>query len=181
MPYHFSSPTYSCHLETHLCAWPGGCRRRVAIGLPMCWQHSRMAYGVRVGPSTIPEAGRGLFARRAFRKGEVICPYGGQLISVDEVERRYPGDTLAPYVEQISDTEYRDAACVRGLGSMANGMARRADCNAETFVRRDRTPWLRAFKPIPEGTEIFNHYGPEYFAEGTVNTSSTRYVRQRRT
>ncbi len=181
MPYSFVSPTHSCHLETHQCEGTtarGRCRRRVTIGLPMCWQHSQTTYGVRVAPSTIPGAGQGLFARRDFRPRDPICPYGGRLLTADEVERLYPGTTLAPYVERISKEYARDAACVRGIGSMANGMRRRTDSNAETYVRAHRVPWLRALRRIRAGEEILNHYGQEYFDESHVHTSTTTYVRR---
>lgn len=177
MPYEFSSQTHTCLLETHTCEWKNGCKRRVAIGLPLCWQHSRKQYGVRTGPSSIPGAGKGLFAVRDFAKGDVICPYGGRLLTGEQVERLYPGETLAPYVERVSRDVYRDAACVRGIGSVANGMRLKSESNAETFVRRTRVPWLRALKHIPEGTEILNHYGNEYFSHPNIHTSTTRRVR----
>lgn len=180
MPYVFLSPTHSCMLETHRCEATtayGQCRRRVTIGLPLCWQHSQQVYGVRMAPSTIAGAGRGLFATRDFQRGEVVCPYGGRLLTAGEVEQLYPGDTLAPYVERLSGKAARDAACVRGIGSMANGMPRREDSNAETFVRRNRVPWLRAIRRIRQGEEIFNHYGAEYFEDANVQTSTTKYVR----
>lgn len=139
-----------------------------------------MQYGVRVAPSTIPNAGRGLFAMRDFAQGDVVCPYGGRLMNAEELERLYPGDTLAPYVEKIDANTFRDAACVRGIGSMANGMPRKRQSNVETFVRRDRTPWLRALRRIPRGAELINHYADEYFSHPDIHTSRTRYVRRPR-
>ena len=175
MPYTFSSPTHTCVLETHQCAWHAGCRRQVTIGLDLCWQHCRKQYGVKVAPSSL--GGRGLFAVRDVARGASICPYGGRLLTTQEAEQLYPGDTLAPYMEQISSRAYRDAACVRGVGAMANGTRRKADSNAETYVREGRMPWLRAHKRIRAGDEILNHYGPEYFAGDTIHTSVTRYHR----
>lgn len=179
MPHVFQTDVYACRLESHPCQWSGGCKRLVTIGLPMCWQHSRIHYGVKVGPSTIPGAGNGLFAIRTFAPREKLCPYGGRLLTQTQMDDLYPGKgTLAPYAEQISKTHYRDAACVRGLGSMANGMAYKKDSNAETFVSTDRVPWLRAIKRIPAGQEILNHYHSDYF-RGDIHPSSTRYVRKR--
>lgn len=178
MPYRFTSPTHSCILETHTCEWKGGCRRKVAIGLPLCWQHSRLEYGVKVAPSTIKGGGKGLFATKEFEKGKRICPYGGRLLTRAELDRLYPGKHLAPYAENVSKEYVRDAACVRGIGSMANGVPRKKESNAETYVSTNRAPWLRATKRIKEGEEILNHYGPEYFEDPDIHTSKTRYVRK---
>ena len=42
---------------------------------------------VVVGKSRIPNAGNGLFAKRSFKKGELVCTYGGHL--VDFTDARY--------------------------------------------------------------------------------------------
>ena len=179
MPYRFDGGGHTCELETRRCAHPGGCKRAVTLGLPLCWQHTRLALGLRVAESTIPNAGKGLFALRDFAKDEWICDYGGELMSMAALHARYPGDAVAPYGEQISTNRGTDAACVRGLGSMANGVARKRDANAKTQTRvPGRTPWLRALRRIRAGEEILNHYGPEYFAGDIAST--TTYVRRRK-
>lgn len=180
MPYIFSTDHFSCQLETRPCEWEAGCKRKVTIGLSLCWQHSRIKYGVAVAPSRIADAGKGLFAVRDFAKGEFICPYGGRLLTQAQLDRLYPEDALAPYVEDLHNGYYRDAACVRGIGSLGNGSSRKADSNAEAYLRTARTPWLRALKRIDEGDEIIIHYGRQYFAED-IHTSVTRYRRPRLT
>jgi len=40
-------------------------------------------YSVIVSPSKIKGAGLGLFATKAFKSGEVVCNYGGELILTD--------------------------------------------------------------------------------------------------
>ena len=82
MPYRFDGGGHTCELETRRCAHPGGCARQVTLGLPLCWQHTRLALGLRVAESTIPNAGKGLFALRDFAKDEWICDYGGDVDSV---------------------------------------------------------------------------------------------------
>ena len=62
-------------------------------------------------------------------------PYGGETFSAADIKQHYPGDTLAPYAEEISVNRFADAACVRGIGSMANGMAYREDSNVVTHAR----------------------------------------------
>ena len=180
MPYRHTSTHFCCELRAAQCAWAAGCRRRVTIGLPHCWQHSKLVYGVKTAPSTIPGGGKGLFATRDFAKGERICPYGGALLTAREIDDRYPGDTLAPYAVKVFHDAYRDAACDRGIGSMANGMRWKRDCNAELFATKGKVLWLRAIRAIRTGDEILNHYQSDYFADDDLHTTITQYVRPRR-
>jgi len=124
-----------------------------------------MVYGVRISP--YPIAGLGLFAERS--RGEWIVPYSGRVLTWRQLESMYPSNTLAPYVEQVSDNMYIDAACVRSIGSLANGAAEAKRSNAETSWRGGSGArgglWLWARRGIREGEEIINHYGESYFEE----------------
>ena len=54
---------------------------------------------------------KGLFAVKEFKEGGAPRgPHGGRLLTAEEVEALYPGNTLAPYVERVSTNAYRDAA-----------------------------------------------------------------------
>ena len=58
------------------------CQRRTCKTLPYCWQHTSSQLGVKVGPSTIPGAGSGLFATKKFdSKSKWIAPLNGQKVS----------------------------------------------------------------------------------------------------
>lgn len=180
------------------------CSRRVCIGLPLCWQHLLSEKHVRVRASTIPAAGKGLFAmltgpqlkrtgRAApvvFRKGDRILTYTGELIGHRELTRRYddrsvhpPVEYTAPYtfeLERVAPAAFVDSACQRGAASLVNHTNRARDANA-TFraVGRGRQARidLVALKAIRHGDEIFAHYGPAYlFDDGAQH--ATRYARR---
>ena len=82
------------------------CTSIICLGLPYCPEHTRERFGVRYDTSTIPRAGNGLFATRSFEQGDKICVYYGETISEEELERRYPGDTLGAYV--VSHSPWTD-------------------------------------------------------------------------
>jgi len=64
--------------------------------------------GVRVGPSSIPNAGQGVFASRELPKGVVLGAYAGERLTLAEMDARYPrGD--ARYVLDVRGV-YLDAA-----------------------------------------------------------------------
>ena len=73
------------------------CKRRVCIGTPYCFSHLPIYLHLKIMPSTIPQAGKGLFAfdktkgndEIIFKKGNVICAYGSEFITHAELNDRY--------------------------------------------------------------------------------------------
>lgn len=182
----FDNDNFRCKIQCGQCDHikPDGerCRNRVCIGFPTCWIHSKITYGVKVKDSLEVNSEKGLFATRDFETGDWICPYSGELITNQCLEARYPGDRTAPYaVSRASDNLYIDSACVRGIGSMANGRFKRDGfsrnrClhNAEIVTRRGAGIWLKAIRDIEEGDEIFVYYGDEYRLDLDHNTKRTK-------
>jgi hypothetical protein len=124
------------------------CKRYVCIGLPYCFTHSLEHFQLKIRPSTIAHAGKGLFAcsnnknARAnaviFLPNRVICQYTGQVITRDELENRY-GDYTGPYAVQlqINNGTVIDSALSRGIASLANHKDR-DDANAELAITGQR-------------------------------------------
>lgn len=102
----FKCDTHECTLVTRECK-QAGCGELVTLGMPYCPVHTAQKYGVRYDVSKIKNAGCGLFSTRAFEKGENICAYGGEEIDIHELNRRYPGDALGPYVVVYSSWQNR--------------------------------------------------------------------------
>ena len=137
-------------------------------------------YRVKIRQSTIPGAGKGVFAVREFEEDESICPCIVESITQNCLDQRYDEDETAPYAITDRRRRYIDSACRRGIGSMANGRFR-ADgtsrvLNAHNAVvepRRAQGRWLRATKPIAAGGEIFVYYGDEYVLGNNHTTRRT--------
>ena len=137
------------------------CSRRSVIGCPYCFQHLKSDRHLRIKPSTIHNAGKGLFAEDStqapnaiiFRRNDNIVEYTGQNIDIDELNRRYHHHT-APYALQVrgdNDPLYVDAATVRGVGSLSNHRAGNHQ-NARFVVNyQNNTARLRAIKNIRNG------------------------------
>ena len=186
----------SCKLTSNRCSFTkedgDRCKNRVLLTQPYCWIHSYELFGVRVKPSLVIPGQKGLFAARAnhpnnvaFKKGEFICPYYGNIESADnEFESK-------PYTMALKNGYEVNADCYRSLASNANsnaGIKPRKDFNA-TLVDKSSNPanlpglrnqedidlghlsapapgqheynWagLRASKTIKVGEEILVFYG----------------------
>ena len=175
----FTSPTgaFSCSLQCQQCVGrtKAGrrCRKRTCIGTPHCWMHLLAEGKLRVLPSAVPNAGKGLFARAhrsrvqpglvLFRRGDVICEYGGEPVMAADLTARY-GDYTAPYGLHSRGPYYEDAACRRGAGSLANHTGA-ATANAKyRYGLRGGRPYSRltATRPVRDGDEVLVNYGRAY-------------------
>jgi hypothetical protein len=162
----------------------------VCIGTPLCWQHLLSQMNLRIKPS-VNGPGKGLFAmmprqnddgprRLVFKQNDYICDYGGEKITKRELDARY-GNYTAPYALFVRQRKgkgghYVNAACMRGVGAMANH-ANAARANAR-LAPMGASGALKATKPIYEGDEILVDYGSEYgFQEPVID--KTHWVSRR--
>ena len=161
MPLEYVSRDRRCRLRCGRCPAQvqggGRCRNRVCVGLPLCRTHTLRDVGLRVGPSSIPGAGRGVFAAVPFRRGAVICPYGSETVTQRQLDSRYGGG-IATYALCAPAAGCQDGACKRGLGSMINGSTGRRTPNV-AFRGHGGTIAVVATRRILPGTELVAGYG----------------------
>jgi len=147
------------------------CSRNTVIGLGLCFQHLEIEKHLRIKPSTIQHAGKGLFAMDKhalendiiFRIGQNIVKYDGEIIDLDELNERFDEYT-APYTVYINNNRYDSAECHRGIGSLANhGNNQQANAKFNTGNRGNNASCrLQATKNIRNGDEIIVNYGRNY-------------------
>jgi len=162
------------------------CKRRVCIGLDLCFQHLETVKHLKIKKSTIRNAGKGLFAYVknqnnhyiVFREGDVICNYKGDVININELERRYH-DKTGPYAFQWGynkDNYYIDAANERYYSALINH-SEDPNVKFEDDLSQRGLIEVIALKDIKNNEELLSNYGNEYnFNEDGV-TYSTKYVR----
>ena len=158
---------FECNLETKQCLAISEktglrCKRQTRAMLPYCWQHTRSKYGVKPGPSKIPNAGKGLYAMKKFKANDRVVPYDGEIVTKETLQQRY-GDYTAPYALELSKSTNRnvDAACSRGIGSYTNHKIR-PQSNSKFTVYKGRAGFIKATKQIKPGDEIYVSYGNNY-------------------
>ena len=115
---------FECDLECRQCKCPKKdgtrCNRKVCVWLPFCWQHMRSELGILVKDSNVVPGTSGLYADRDFSNGEMVAPYGGEVLTPAEILKRYgrpsSGVSIGPYLLGSVDS-----ACTRYVASASNG------------------------------------------------------------
>lgn len=120
------------------------------------------AHAVRIGPSTIPGAGNGVFATIDIPAKRVLGRYHGKLLSKAEFDTQY-GDKQATYVLLIGKDKYVDAQDPQhrnwtAIINDSRGTGQRPNC-AFTSVGS-----IKTVRRIAAGDELFIQYGKAYWS-----------------
>lgn len=172
-----------CHAQTDAGT---RCKNRTCTTGTYCWIHLKKIDHLRVKPSQIPHAGLGLYTTEDIhvpRGQEVpIIEYTGEHLTKRQLDRRYPGDTLAAYAIQIGDSNrYIDARSTQSsVARYANDCrGSRRQCNATLEARdHDTRSFLTADRNIRANHEILTSYGPNYW-EPAAHAKTTAKRRRR--
>ncbi len=115
-------------------------------------------FPIELGDS--PVHGRGMFASRDIRRGEVIEIVPVVLFKRDDVK---PGTIIRDY-----DIDYADGvhtAMMLGYGAVYN---HRNDNSADWTFKDDKTMIITANRDIKKGAEIFVSYGDGYWRHRNI-------------
>lgn len=134
---------------------------RVGAG-PYCRYHSR---GLRVLRSSIPNAGLGVYTKRAIPRGALVGEYSGELLNALDLRERYP-PKLDP-ARYIFSTEWPDvfidgARPDSGIERWINDGGDEQYQNVEARGLGARV-LLYATRNIARGEELFLSYGAAYW------------------
>ena len=128
------------------------CKRKTCKFAPMCFQHT----SVEVKPSNI--AGRGLFAKRDIRTGEIVGDYtiGTKQLTPGQFRAKYPNGRATHVWSPRGRGTYYDAT--DGSKSVA-GKANRAPSGGRNNAKITGGGKLKAKQRITKGREILVGYG----------------------
>lgn len=167
------------------------CKRRMCVGLDVCWHHLAKNYNLRIMPSDIDAGMDGLFCWNPDNPGEIvfgptrtarykpdaagaypnprrnIIEYKGEILTLDQLNHHY-GDRQAPYAALINN-QIVDAACQRYVGGLANGSGNGVPNNARFSGR-----FIKATNNIRHGNEIIISYHAGYWNRGHGVEHSTK-------
>ena len=153
-----------CTADTKAGGW---CKARTRYGC-LCWVHRAQLNGTQIKDSTIPGAGKGLFARWDFNKGDAIVRYTGDIVQT-AAGAREGGWEGSSYVLEVTNSWAIDAARTNTAdGRMINDtVASNRRTNVKfAFDARRKVVTIRALRAIKAGEELFIKYGREYWAAG---------------
>ena len=138
---------------------------RTCERFPYCWVHLKSIDGLVVKDSTVPDAGRGLFATRRFKRGKRVTKYSGRVVRKG---------TRGDYVLNINQTQSLDAGGLNNLpGRFINdpkGTRRRANVrfsrssriNTDNATGKRYVPII-ALRTIQPGHEVLVNCGRNYW------------------
>ena len=144
------------------------CRIRTANGA-YCWRHLLALVGLRIAKSSIPQAGKGVFAARDFNTGDVVTHYTGDTTS----DVNAPGSSARYIADMGLDEEGNDfivdaARTNVATGRLINdprGSGHRANCQFEYIPGEDDIIRVVATRPIRKGDELLLSYGAGYWKD----------------
>lgn len=115
--------------------------------------------------STLPNAGKGLFTKKAIPKGTKIVEYTGTITAWKEVDHN---DGANPYIFYVNKNHVidasNDASSLARYANDARGLAKIPGLlNNTEFVEEGVRVFLVARTDIPRRAEIFVGYGKEYW------------------
>ena len=120
---------------------------------------------VEVKKSLLPNAGKGLFAKKKIKRGEFIAWYTGVYVDAGSVDNDYYD---SDYIWGITNSGlYIDAADPKScLGryindSLSLGLS---NCKLKSY-ENTYSAGIVATKAIPKGAEVYATYGPVYWNE----------------
>lgn len=184
----------------------GRCKRKCIIGFEYCPTHLEIIKKLKIKPSTIQGAGKGLFVSDktkaigevVFFKHSKVADYNGVIKTRQQLTQQYRGHT-APYAVELVGNSNIDAADKRSVGSLVNHKElydedtdnpipmRVQNDYANCVLARERQNrrvvgiYLKAIRDIRNGEELFASYGDEYDfeEEDEVRYSTKPYYKRK--
>ena len=128
-----------------------------------------MSFAVLVKPSTIPNAGNGLFAARDFAPGDTVCEYTGKVLTLVQALKAADSTYMMGGFGLNVHLDARE--CPESMGRYINDPRNPHRYNVEfKKIKEARKALVVASRTIRKGEEIFASYGSSYWNvhEGTV-------------
>jgi hypothetical protein len=138
------------------------CRKRTAH-TQKCWIHLAKQNNLRIKPSNIPNAGKGLFAwKKSIPRDTLISKYTGRKTNKKELDKKY-GDRCADYAicnkrGRCVDSTYTTDAAARFVND-----SKGTSFQNNSKIKGNQIFRLKATRTIPANNEIFTSYGREYW------------------
>ena len=136
---------------------------------------------LRVAPSTVPDAGEGLFATERIARGEIIGFYRGEVLTLREAMALQDRDYLMGGFGVNAHVDAQRAFAMPGRYVNDVFDAGRRNARFEKS-RATRSAKVVALRTIEEGEEIFASYGRSYWSARGVDAetgTSPRSVHER--
>jgi SET domain-containing protein len=120
---------------------------------------------LKIKRSGLPQAGNGLFTKKAIPKGTRIVEYKGRITTWKEVQKDKGSNAYIYFIKRdhvIDALPYKKA--MARYANDARGLKRvKGITNNSEYVEDGLRVFIEAKKDIPAGAEILVDYGKEYW------------------
>lgn len=154
------------------------CTNEARLYPHLCDEHGPLVYEMKIMPSTIPNAGYGLFTQIDLAEGDFIALYNGEALTSEQKKKRYPRADLTSYCYTVKKNDKgQEYDVVVDAASTQSCLARyindgRDDPKYPTNAKYTPLSTAKGFivpaalatKSIKAGEEIFISYGVSYWA-----------------
>lgn len=115
--------------------------------------------------STLPNAGKGLFTKKFIPKGARIVEYKGKVTTWKEVDHEDGTNGYIYYVKRyhVLDARKHTKALARYANDAAGLVKVKGIRNNCAYESEGLRVFIEAIQDIPAGSELFVHYGKEYW------------------
>ena len=140
------------------------CRKRTAH-TPKCWIHLANEDNLRIKPSNIHNAGKGLFSwKKPFKRNQFINEYTGERTTLKKLNERYGKKIVAQYSICDGPRKCWDAyKTTHGAPRFANDARGTKNKNNSCFRVKNKKITLETTKSIKPNEEIYADYGDDYW------------------
>jgi hypothetical protein len=155
------------------------CRLRTCTTGPYCWLHTKSLEGLRVKPSALPIAGKGLYTVVPRAANSVVGDYTGEYLSKKELNRRYPGDTLGEYVYKVRggkralyiDSRDTNSGVLRYMNTCDAPVGAMRPCRNNVYLRTVGNRVVAKMcknAVVNANDELYTSYGPGFPIGGRI-------------
>ena len=160
------------------------CKIRTCATGPFCWIHTKSLDHLRIKPSKIRGAGKGLYTTTHRGPGNIVGHYTGEHLTKKQVESRYPGRTLGEYTIKVgphwAGRKYvRKSTWIDARKSNSGNMRYINTCDAPAGTRkacRNNVEFVQVGpmvevnvcpgRIVKKDAELYVSYGPDYTIGG---------------
>ncbi len=126
---------------------------------------------VTIQKSTIPQAGKGVFANRDIKKYECLAEYKGEFLTLedyDKKDKKCKNPIEMDYIWQLEDEDGEIISYIDGWDKSKSNWTRYVNCPCKKRqenvipIQKNLKMYYYANRNIKKGEELFIWYGAEY-------------------
>jgi hypothetical protein len=163
------------------------CKNRTCVTGPLCGVHTKLQQGLTVKKSSIPNAGLGLYADKAFGGEDKVVEYTGANVAQKDYDKSDGTYGMAlGATGRVIDGASTQSGVARYANDCRKTNIRAGVCKGNNLIALTNKDDTRVFfkpvkgKKIRKGDELFVSYGRSYWKDRGAPTKKAKSTRKRK-